>query len=117
VLAFTHTVGEFGVVLMIGGNIPGVTRYALISIYDQVQDFAYTQANHTALLLLEPLLSGALDHLRAPRRAGADLSSGRDVQHRLGELSLRVSCALSAPWTVLFECRSGAGKNFPAARD
>jgi molybdate transport system permease protein len=52
VLAFTHTVGEFGVVLMIGGNIPGVTRTLSISIYDQVQDFAYDQANHTALLLL-----------------------------------------------------------------
>jgi molybdate transport system permease protein len=52
VLAFTHTVGEFGVVLMIGGGIPGVTRTLSISIYDQVQDFAYTQANHTALLLL-----------------------------------------------------------------
>ncbi len=52
VLAFTHTVGEFGVVLMIGGNIPGVTRTLSISIYDQVQDFAYTQANHTALFLV-----------------------------------------------------------------
>src|ERR1700722_17354322 len=52
VLAFTHTVGEFGVVLMIGGGIPGVTRTLSISIYDQVQDFAYRQANSTALLLL-----------------------------------------------------------------
>ncbi|MGC2402135.1 MAG: molybdate ABC transporter permease subunit [Acidobacteriaceae bacterium] len=52
VLAFTHTVGEFGVVLMIGGGIPGVTRTLSISIYDQVQDFAYAQANQTALLLL-----------------------------------------------------------------
>jgi molybdate transport system permease protein len=52
VLSFTHTVGEFGVVLMIGGGIPGVTRTLSISIYDQVQDFAYAQANHTALLLL-----------------------------------------------------------------
>jgi molybdate transport system permease protein len=52
ILTFTHTVGEFGVVLMIGGGIPGVTRTLSISIYDQVQDFAYTQANHTALLLL-----------------------------------------------------------------
>jgi molybdate transport system permease protein len=52
VLAFTHTVGEFGVVLMIGGGIPGVTRTLSISIYDQVQDFAYAQANHTSLLLL-----------------------------------------------------------------
>lgn len=52
VLAFTHTVGEFGVVLMIGGGIPGMTRTLSISIYDQVQDFAYAEANHTALLLL-----------------------------------------------------------------
>jgi molybdate transport system permease protein len=52
VLAFTHTVGEFGVVLMIGGGIPGVTRTLSISIYDEVQDFAYSQANHTSLLLL-----------------------------------------------------------------
>ncbi len=52
VLAFTHTVGEFGVVLMIGGSIPGVTRTLSISIYDQVQDFDYAQANRTALLLL-----------------------------------------------------------------
>jgi molybdate transport system permease protein len=52
VLTFTHTVGEFGVVLMIGGGIPGVTRTLSISIYDQVQDFAYAQANHTALLLV-----------------------------------------------------------------
>src|SRR5271163_2601620 len=52
VLAFTHTVGEFGVVLMIGGGIPGVTRTLSISIYDQVQDFAYVQASRTALLLL-----------------------------------------------------------------
>jgi molybdate transport system permease protein len=52
VLCFTHTVGEFGVVLMIGGDIPGATRTLSIAMYDQVQDFHYTQANHTALLLL-----------------------------------------------------------------
>ncbi len=52
VLAFTHTVGEFGVVLMLGGGIPGRTRTLSIAIYDQVQDFAYTAANRTALLLL-----------------------------------------------------------------
>jgi molybdate transport system permease protein len=51
-LVFAHTVGEFGVVLMIGGDIPGATRTLSIAIYDQVQDFAYAQANHTALLLL-----------------------------------------------------------------
>lgn len=52
VLCFTHTVGEFGVVLMIGGDIPGATRTLSIAMYDQVQDFRYTEANHTALLLL-----------------------------------------------------------------
>lgn len=52
VLAFAHTVGEFGVVLMIGGGIPGVTRTLSISIYDQVQGFRYPEANHTSLLLV-----------------------------------------------------------------
>src|SRR6202790_5433364 len=52
VLAFAHTMGEFGVVLMIGGNIPGVTRTVSISIYDQVQASNYGAANAMALLLL-----------------------------------------------------------------
>jgi molybdate transport system permease protein len=52
VLAFAHTMGEFGVVLMIGGNIPGVTRTVSIDIYDQVQASNYSAANATALLLL-----------------------------------------------------------------
>jgi molybdate transport system permease protein len=52
VLAFAHTLGEFGVVLMVGGNIPGVTRTISISIYDQVQASNYAAANGMALLLL-----------------------------------------------------------------
>ena len=52
VLTFAHTVGEFGVVLMIGGNIPGVTRTISIDIYDRVQAGEYASANHTALILL-----------------------------------------------------------------
>jgi molybdate transport system permease protein len=51
-LSFAHTMGEFGVVLMIGGNIPGLTRTVSIDIYDRVQAFDYTGANQTALLLL-----------------------------------------------------------------
>ena len=51
-LCFTHTIGEFGVVLMVGGDIPGATRTLSIAIYDQVQDFAYAAANRTALLLV-----------------------------------------------------------------
>lgn len=52
VLSFAHTLGEFGVVLMVGGNLPGVTRTVSIAIYDQVQGFRYAEANATALLLL-----------------------------------------------------------------
>jgi molybdate transport system permease protein len=51
-LSFAHTMGEFGVVLMIGGNIPGVTRTVSIDIYDQVQALNYAAANQTALVLL-----------------------------------------------------------------
>jgi molybdate transport system permease protein len=51
-LSFAHTVGEFGVVLMIGGNIPGLTRTVSIDIYDTVQAGDYVLANQTALLLL-----------------------------------------------------------------
>ena len=52
VLSFAHTLGEFGVVLMVGGNIPGATRTVSISIYDHVQALDYTNANHMALLLM-----------------------------------------------------------------
>ena len=52
ILTFTHTVGEFGVVLMLGGNIPGATRTLSISLFDQVQNFDYAAANRTAGLLL-----------------------------------------------------------------
>jgi molybdate transport system permease protein len=51
VLTFTHTVGEFGVVLMLGGNIPGVTRTLSIALFDQVEDGRYAAANQTAILL------------------------------------------------------------------
>lgn len=51
-LSFAHTMGEFGVVLMVGGNIPGVTRTVSIDIYDRVQASDFVGANHTALLLL-----------------------------------------------------------------
>jgi len=51
-LSFAHTVGEFGVVLMLGGSIPGVTKVASISLYDEVQKLNYPQAHAIALLLL-----------------------------------------------------------------
>jgi len=52
VLSFAHTIGEFGVVMMIGGSIPGVTRVASVAIYDEVQSTHYPEANHYALALL-----------------------------------------------------------------
>jgi molybdate transport system permease protein len=51
-LSFAHTMGEFGVVLMVGGNIPGVTRTVSIDIYDQTQAMNYGTANQTAFMLL-----------------------------------------------------------------
>jgi len=51
VLSFAHTIGEFGVILMIGGNIPGVTRVASIAIYDEVESLNYAAANFHALVL------------------------------------------------------------------
>lgn len=52
VLSFAHTLGEFGVVLMVGGNIPGVTRTVSIDIYDNVQALNYKNAGATSLFLL-----------------------------------------------------------------
>ena len=52
VLSFAHTLGEFGVVLMVGGNLPGVTRTVSISIFDSVQSLDYAAAGRTSLLLL-----------------------------------------------------------------
>jgi molybdate transport system permease protein len=52
VLSFAHTLGEFGVVLMVGGNLAGVTRTVSIDIYDHVQSLEYGEANRLALVLL-----------------------------------------------------------------
>ncbi len=52
VLSFAHTLGEFGVVLMVGGDLPGFTRTLSISIYDAVEQLDYASAGRTSLLLL-----------------------------------------------------------------
>ena len=52
VLTFAHTVGEFGVVLMIGGNVPGVTRVASVQIYDHVEALDFMQAHRLSLVML-----------------------------------------------------------------
>jgi molybdate transport system permease protein len=52
ILTFAHTVGEFGVVLMIGGNLPGVTRVVSVQLYDQVESFDYAHAHRLAAVML-----------------------------------------------------------------
>ena len=60
VLCFAHTIGEFGVVLMLGGSIPGVTRTLSIALYDQVESGSYAAANHAALALVGISLAALL---------------------------------------------------------
>jgi molybdate transport system permease protein len=70
VLSFAHTVGEFGVVLMVGGNLPGVTRTVSISIFDDVQAFNYGRAGRTAALLLVFSFAVLAMTYRLQRRSG-----------------------------------------------
>lgn len=72
VLTFTHTVGEFGVVLMVGGNIPGVTRTMALVLFDQVQDFDYAAANRTAGVLVLVAMVGLLGLYGRWMRRGFD---------------------------------------------
>ncbi len=71
VLTFAHTLGEFGVVLMVGGNVPGETRTISISVYDQVQALDYAAAGRTALLLLVVSFAVLAITYALQRRAGA----------------------------------------------
>lgn len=52
IITFAHTIGEFGVVLMLGGNVPGVTRVASIALYDEVESLNYADAHMYALVLI-----------------------------------------------------------------
>jgi molybdate transport system permease protein len=79
VLSFLHTIGEFGVVLMLGGDIPGATRTLSIVLYDQVENFDYAAAGHTALLLLGlSVLFLAAIYSKTPNRASG-LRGGDDA--------------------------------------
>lgn len=71
VLAFAHTLGEFGVVLMVGGSIPGQTRTLALSIYDRVQAFDMAAANGMALLLMAISLAAVSATFLLARRRGA----------------------------------------------
>jgi molybdate transport system permease protein len=70
VLSFAHTIGEFGIVLMVGGNIPGETRVISIAIYEQVETLNYTQAH---------ILSGGLLVLSFTALYTVYLTNGRSV--------------------------------------
>ena len=74
-LCFAHTLGEFGVVLMIGGNLPGITRTVSISIYDQVQAGEYASANANALVLLG-ISFVCLAMVYGVNRRGAEVRAG-----------------------------------------
>ena len=67
-LAFLHTVGEFGVVLMVGGNIPGSTRTMSIALYDLAESGHYAEANYTASILLVVALVALLGIYLLPGR-------------------------------------------------
>ena len=70
VLTFAHTIGEFGIVLMVGGNIPGETRVISIAIYEQVETLNYAEAH---------ILSGGLIALSFIALSTVYLSNGRSV--------------------------------------
>ena len=68
-MAFAHTIGEFGVILMIGGNIPGETRVASIAIYNEVETLNYAQADiYAAILLIFSVVVLALVYLLQDKR-------------------------------------------------
>lgn len=93
-LGFAHTVGEFGVVLMIGGNIPGETRVLSIALYDHVESFNYANAHIlsaglliASLLLLSfvYLLGGNFSKKRG-NKADSKINKNAESQHKQGDL-------------------------------
>lgn len=74
VLSFAHTMGEFGVVLMVGGNLAGVTRTVSIAIFDQVQSLNYAEANRMALVLLAISFSVLAIVYAVNRRVGQQIA-------------------------------------------
>ncbi|ADJ64334.1 molybdate ABC transporter permease subunit [Herbaspirillum seropedicae] len=77
VLGFAHTVGEFGVVLMIGGNIPGKTRVLSMQIYDHVEAFEYAQAHRLAGAMLVFSFLVLLVMMRLGRAGKTRLKAGK----------------------------------------
>jgi len=84
VLSFFHTVGEFGVVLMLGGDIPGATRTLSILLYNQVENFDYAAASRTAAMLLSLSLAALLAIYAAGRGQAAARVAGQGFRARGG---------------------------------
>src|SRR6202040_3904318 len=82
VLTFFHTVGEFGVVLMLGGDIPGATRTLSILLYNQVENFDYAAASRTAALLLSLSLAALIAIYAAGRGQGPAEGTGQGFRSR-----------------------------------
>ena len=110
VLSFLHTVGEFGVVLMLGGDIPGATRTLSILLYNQVENFDYRSGQSHRGYPADLERSGIGGHLhRQPTRAEAAVLE-LTLDARRGGFHLQVECRLVSEWTVIFG-PSGAGKS------
>jgi molybdate transport system permease protein len=77
ILSFLHTMGEFGVVLMLGGDIPGATRTLSLVLFNQVEGFDYTAANRTAALLLLFCLAALVVVYAHPRNLAPGPASER----------------------------------------
>ena len=102
-LTFAHTLGEFGVILMIGGSIPGETRVLSISIYDSVQAFRTGQAGvMSAVLLGFSLAAIAIVHMLARRRR-----PGTHAGVSRAQLSVALHQSGPIPLDVALECRPG----------
>jgi molybdate transport system permease protein len=85
VLSFAHTLGEFGVVLMVGGNIPGVTRTVSIAVYDSVEALDYASANRTSAVLLVISFALLVSVYAANRRFWTAWPAGKAASVAAGE--------------------------------
>ena len=77
ILSFLHTLGEFGVVLMLGGDIPGATRTLSLVLFNQVQNFDYAAANRTAIFLVVFCIAGLVLVYARPNLLGSVVESRR----------------------------------------
>ncbi len=110
VLSFLHTVGEFGVVLMLGGDIPGATRTLSILLYNQVENFDYAAASRTAAILLALSVAALAAIYGGNRTRGGPPCLSSPLKRSRGSFHLHVECRFASEWTVIFG-PSGAGKS------